>query len=68
MSVYKKWQGMYDDLKKKYDSLMLNSKEDYKGMYEQVLKQLDRLRNLYELKESDFDKLKKSDAQKFDVY
>lgn len=59
---------MYDDLKKKYDSLMLNSKEDYKGMYEQVLKQLDRLRNLYELKESDFDKLKKSDAQKFDVY
>lgn len=50
MDAYKKWQALYDELKKQYDILIINKKEDYKGMYEELRKDLERLRGLYELK------------------
>ena len=64
INVYKKWQGLYDELKGKYDVLMANTKEDYKGMYEEVMKQQQRLKGLYELKQADFQKLKRASSQK----
>lgn len=67
MNVYKKWQSLYDELKVRYDSLMQNSKEDYKGMYEELHKELERLRGLYEMKEGDYEKLKRNNSQRLET-
>ena len=45
--VYKKWQALYEELKGRYDGVLANNREDYKGMYEDVLKEMERLKSLY---------------------